>query len=400
MIELEHSPLGGSGAYRFMTCAGSFLLHKALLENDEFEDSPSDFARLGTAAHELCALCLSERREPYEYIGKDFDGYVVGAPDGINLDAVTAYFNECMDIRENQGCELIEASIHLPHLHPLLKGTVDFGFYNARGIWLRDYKNGEGVGVAPTMNRQLLYYAFLMIEDTVALRNARRDLPVSLGIVQPNFYGLHEPSPSWMTTVGFVLDWGHKELLPQMHKLTVTQDVEESDFVPGNHCQFCSVLLDCPKMQKAFLDYANASEDIAAMLTDKEIDEFYSRRDSARRFMTALEKVAYARLVSGVNLTSAKLVERKVNREWKADAETALRDVFGEKAFEPAKIKSPAQIEKLSSRGKEMALEYGYKPESAGLSLAPATDPRPAAKPAMNAEVFSKFQGNYQDQGF
>jgi hypothetical protein len=39
-------------------------------------------------------------------------------------------------------------------------------------------------------------------------------MPVSLGIVQPNFYGVFEAPDVWETTVGFVLDWGNNELLP------------------------------------------------------------------------------------------------------------------------------------------------------------------------------------------
>ena len=51
MIELEHSPLGGSAAHRFMTCAGSFLVQRSQIENDEFENVETEWAKLGTAAH-------------------------------------------------------------------------------------------------------------------------------------------------------------------------------------------------------------------------------------------------------------------------------------------------------------------------------------------------------------
>ena len=73
---------------------------------------------------------------------------------------------------------------------------------------------------------------------------------------------------------------------------------------------------------------------------------------------------------------------------------------FGDAAFTSPEIKSPAQIEKLSSRGKELALEYGYKPESAGLSVAPLSDPRPEAKPRTNANVFEGHSTTFEDAGF
>jgi hypothetical protein len=95
-------------------------------------------------------------------------------------------------------------------------------------------------------------------------------------------------------------------------------------------------------------------------------------REQARRFMKALETTVHHRLVGGSKIPSAKLVEKKVNRVWKPGAAAALQAAFGDKAFTVPEVKSPAQIEKLSSRGKELALEYGYKPESRhGLSVAP-----------------------------
>ena len=405
MFDLEHSPLGGSAAHRFMTCAGSFLTHRAQLESGEFESIESEFASLGTAAHELAALSLVECKEPYEYLGEKFGDYVAGWPEGISLDAVQVYFNECMSIlsdhHDPEATILIERTIHLPKVHPLLRGTVDFGFRSlACGVFLRDYKNGEGIAVAAPGNRQLLYYAFLMIMADAKLRDGPRDLPVNLGIVQPNFYGVFEEAVPWITTLGYVMDWGHNELLPCMNSLMVPQDIDESDFVPGEHCQFCPVLLDCPKMQRAFQEYVEGSEDFVTMLTDQELDHLYGQRELARRFMTALEQTVRARMIAGSTIASAKLVEKRVSRVWRPGAQAALVKAFGAEAFKPKEIKSPAQIEKLSSRGKEMTLEYGYKPESAALTIAPLSDPRPEAKPRTNAAVYEGFSQTPEQMGF
>lgn len=410
MIELEHSPLGGSAAHRFMNCEGSFLLQREEIEAGTFENIESEYAKLGTAAHELGAKAIAADTEPYEFLGEEFGGYLAGWPGGISLDAVQVYFSECMGIlarRKEQGHILLEETIHLPEIHPLLRGTVDFGFWShTDGIFLRDYKNGEGIGVSAPMNKQLLYYAFLMIEEM------RRkviggfdpefcaDMPVSLGIVQPNFYGVFEAPDVWETTVGFVLDWGNNELLPRMNSLMEMSGYLEDSFKPGTHCQFCPVLIDCPKMQQAFQEYAQADEEFAMMLSDADLDRFYAMREQARRFMNVLETTVHHRLIGGSKIPSAKLVEKKVARVWRPGAQAALEAAFGTQAKKPAEIKSPAQIEKLSSRGKEMALEWGYKPESAGLSVAPLTDPRPEAKPKTNAQVFEGHAQSFEDAGF
>lgn len=410
MIELEHSPLGGSAAHRFMNCDGSFLLQREQIEAGQFENIETEWAKLGTAAHELGATCLKQEREPFEFIGEDFNGYKAGWPDGINLDGVTVYVNECQRIsrdicRYNGFACLIEDTIHLPDFHPLFKGTVDFGVaHRQHGIFVRDYKNGEGIGVRAVGNKQLLYYGALMI---LKLKGDGHVLPdgmkVSLGIVQPNFYGIFEEPDIWEVTVKQVLDWAHNELLPRMHALTeVTREMwfDDERFRPGDWCQFCPVLLDCPKMQAAFIEYANAEEEFITMLTDSELDHFWSIRDQARRFQKALEQTVHHRLVGGASIPSAKLVEKRVNRVWKPGAAAALKAAFGEKAFTTPEIKTPAQIEKLSSQGKALALEYGYKPEAAGFSVAPRDDPRPEAKPKGNADVFAAFAQTPAEAGF
>lgn len=408
MIELEHSPLGGSSAARFMACAGSFQLHRDQLEEGTFEDVPSEFAKLGVAAHALAAKCLEERTEPYEYLGEDFGDeftpYRAGWEGEINLDAVQVYFNDCMkilDAADGKGATLIEKTIKLPEFHPLLKGTVDFGWWSkTKGVWLRDYKNGEGVGVAAVNNTQLLYYAALMILSNAYLRESgSRDLPVNLGIVQPNFYGMYEDPEVWITTLGYVVDWFHNELLPRMVALTETRDVGDEDFVSGTHCQFCPVMLECPTMQRAFEAYAAGSEDFITMLSNEEIDAYYAKREDARRFMKALENVAHARMIAGGTITSAKLVEKQTARVWKPGGTAAIQAAFGDKAWAPRKVLSPAAVEKLSSRGKELALEYGYKPDSSGLVIAPLSDRRPEAKRS-NSGTFAHFEQPAEDLGW
>jgi hypothetical protein len=191
MIELEHSPLGGSAAHRFMTCIASFLLQREEIQNGTFEDVPSEFAALGVAAHELGAVCLTEGREPYEFLSEEFNGYRAGWEAKSTSTRCTVYFNDCMKILDATASRprelLIERTIHLPEIHPLFKGTVDFGVLSPTRLWLRDYKNGEGIGVAAPNNKQLLYYAALMIRENPHWQEIPRDMPVSLGIVPAEF---------------------------------------------------------------------------------------------------------------------------------------------------------------------------------------------------------------------
>ena len=61
-----HSPLGGSGAYRWMPCPGSVRVSQGV------EDPESEYAALGTAAHALAAHCLLGDYDAWSMIGEWF----------------------------------------------------------------------------------------------------------------------------------------------------------------------------------------------------------------------------------------------------------------------------------------------------------------------------------------
>lgn len=407
MIELEHSPLGGSGATRWLTCGASFLLQRLLMLAGEYEAPPSSiFADKGTAAHELGAVCLAEAKEPFEFIGQKFGEYEVH-PNDLDPDAVAVYVATCEAIAAeggDDGFTLVEQTLHLYDIHPLFKGTVDFAHWRFQvdpGLWLVDYKNGEGVGVIPHGNKQLLYYALLLVLKFEEFQAMPREFPVHLGIVQPNYWGIFDEPQFWTTTLGEVYDFGVQVLLPAMYKLfdDKREMLPVDEFVSGDHCQFCPVMLDCPKLRSAFETFANG-DDFAAMLTNQELSNLYAMRDDARRFGNELEKVVFARKLAGNDIPSAKLVEKMVHRVWRSGAEEAAKARFKENAYDPPKMKSPAKMEKLSSDGKAFALEWGFKPESDRLTVAPIGDRRPEVVPPSNAEVFKEFAYNLEDLGW
>jgi hypothetical protein len=136
------------------------------------------------------------------------------------------------------------------------------------------------------------------------------------------------------------------------------------------------------------------------MLSNAELDYLYSQREYAKRFIKRLEEVVFARKITGADIPSAKLVNKQISRVWKPGAEAAIKAKFGEKAYKPAEILSPAGIEKLSSEGKAMALEWGYKPESDTLTIAPLSDRRPEAKPRTNETVFAKHAQTPEEAGW
>ena len=64
MVELpEHSPLGGSGASRWIKCPGS------VSNSEGCVDEESEFAKEGTVAHKLEECCLLGNYDAWESMG-------------------------------------------------------------------------------------------------------------------------------------------------------------------------------------------------------------------------------------------------------------------------------------------------------------------------------------------
>jgi hypothetical protein len=128
---------------------------------------PSEFAALGVGLRTSLAPRRLRRAWSPSNISREFNGYRAGWRRGNRTSTrCNVYFTECMkilDARRSPGrLRRSNRQFKLPEVHPLFRGTVDFGYLveNA-GRFLRDYKNGEGIGVEAPNNRQLLYYAAL-----------------------------------------------------------------------------------------------------------------------------------------------------------------------------------------------------------------------------------------------
>jgi hypothetical protein len=184
----------------------------------------SEYAKLGTAAHELGAMCILQEREPYEFMGWEIGGYIVGNPDGIDPDAVAIYVAECERInpRDGKGIVTSKRRCTIPTMHPLLKGTVDFGYVRRSSCTCATTRTAK---VSASRRRAISKCSTMGSLQALEhpLRSAGpRKRTVTLGIVQPNFYGIFEAPDVWETDLGTVLDYGHDVLLPRMNALMST----------------------------------------------------------------------------------------------------------------------------------------------------------------------------------
>jgi hypothetical protein len=64
---------------------------------------------------------------------------------------------------------------------------------------------------------------------------------------------------------------------------------------------------------------------------------------------------------------------------------------FGDDAYNPKELKSPAEIDKIGPEGKKFTKEYAYSPDT-GYTVASAGDKRVEAKVLRAADAFAHYR--------
>ena len=363
-----HSPLGGSGAYRWIPCPGSVALCYGA-DTSEFESD--EFSLPGQQAHKLAEICLNRGHDAWQYLREDT---VVGKE---MADAVQVYLNiiRTRYTGRNQGNSWVELQFTCSDLHEHYRGTADFVYHDeiARALHIWDYKHGAGIMVEVAENPQLMYYGagvltyldlWPKVEDVI------------LHVSQPRGHHFDGPNRSWSIRTLDLEKWLDDTLLPAMDKALEP----DAALASGEHCRFCPARgLACPQIAKDFDELETLmatldSKGSAAKLSNKDTGRFLALFEVAKIAGKAIGKSAYARLEAGKKIPGWKLVKGRSNRTWKDDAEEAIKAEFGDAAYTEPALKSPAQIEALP-KGEAMTARHAFKPD-AGLKLAQDKDSR------------------------
>ena len=181
MTPTGHSPLGFSGAERYMNCPGSVALI-ASLGPGEGEGDP-EYRVAGTAAHAAWAWCLKDGKDAWEATEQEWEGYTLTAEDlaagQVYLDDARARIKAVPVEHKASAIVLIEKQFHAPDIHELAWGTIDLGLVAGFYCEITDYKHGEGIFVDAVENPQLMGYACLVLAKFPFIKHFK------LRIVQP-----------------------------------------------------------------------------------------------------------------------------------------------------------------------------------------------------------------------
>ena len=371
-----HSPMGASVSKQFIACPGSVKLRQRFRDKDD----SSIYADEGSAAHAVIERCLLQGLEAWEVAGEPIEfGKFKGTIDTTMADSVQMFLDQ---VRPETPKAMRETHISDPSFHQNFYGTVDHAdMPTDRLLIVTDFKYGAGIAVDVIDNTQLLYYAWGIV------RHFKLDvakLSVKMRIVQPRAFHPDGPVREWTIVGPALARWANEILHPAMVRAEWDDTLN-----PGPHCRFC-INAHCPALQSMFgAAYQRTGLD-AAGLDDATLGKEYQRIEAVKMYISGIQKQVTQRVTNGKTIPGAKLVHASNDRIFKDGALDVLQKHFGSAVFLPPTIKSPAQIEKLGPKAKELVKEWAHKP-TGGLMAVPETDRRAGIKMPSASETFKGF---------
>ena len=360
----EHAVLSASGSHRWLNCTPSARLEL------EFENTGSEAAREGTAAHALCehklkrALHMRSRRPASDYDSDEME------------ECTDAYVDFVMEQYETakQVCEdpviLIEQRLDFSCYVPDGFGTGDCLIVASPRLHVIDFKYGLGVLVDAYQNPQMMLYALGSLRIFDCLYDITE---VAMTIYQPR----RENVSTWTISVDELREWAETTLKPKADLAFKG----EGEYTPGSWCQFCRAAVKCRARAEAKLELARFEFAQPPLLTDEDIEEILGKLDDLTKW--ANEIVAYAQdaaINHGKEWSGFKLVESRTNRKYTdedavahAAAAAGYHDIY-RKSLIPI-----TEMEKLMGKQTFKEVLGGLVIKPAGRpTLVPASDKRPA----------------------
>ncbi|CDM68574.1 DUF2800 domain-containing protein [Clostridium perfringens] len=360
----DHAVLSASGSHRWLNCLPSARLEL------EFENSESNVAAEGTAAHALCehklkkALHMRSKRPVSVYNTDEMEEH---------SDAYVEFVMEQLELAK-QSCTdpliLIEQRLDFSCYVPQGFGTGDCIIIGDKKLHIIDFKYGMGVLVDAVDNPQMKLYALGALEIYDSLYDIEE---VSMTIFQPR----RENVSTWTIPVKELKDWAENELKPKAKKAYEG----EGDYLPGEWCTFCRAAVKCRARAEEKLKLAQMEFKLPPLLTDSEIEEVLSKLSDLTKW--ANEIIAYATDAAvnhGKEWSGFKVVQGRSVRKYKdeeAVAEAAKAN--GYKDIYRHSLITLTEMQKLMGKTKFEEILGGliHKPPGKP-TLVPFSDKRPA----------------------
>lgn len=360
----DHAVLSASGSHRWLNCLPSARLEL------EFENSESNAAVEGIAAHALCehklkkALHMRSKPPVSVYNSDEMEEH---------SDAYVEFVMEQLELAK-QSCTdpliLIEQHLDFSCYVPQGFGTGDCIIIADKKLHIIDFKYGMGVLVGAVDNPQMKLYALGALEIYDSLYDIKE---VSMTIFQPR----RENVSTLTIRVEALKDWAEKELKPKAKKAYDG----EGEYLSGEWCTFCRAAVKCRARAEEKLKLAQSEFKLPPLLKDSEIEEVLSKLSDLTKW--ANEIIAYATDAAvnhGKEWHGFKVVEGRSVRKYKdEDAVAKVAKANGYKDIFRQSLITLTEMERLMGKSKfeKILGDLIYKPPGK-LILVPLSDKRPA----------------------
>lgn len=360
----DHAVLSASGSHRWLNCTPSARLEL------EFENTGSEAAREGTAAHALCehklkrALHMRSRRPVSDYDSDEME------------ECTDAYVDFVMEQYEaaKQVCEdpviLIEQRLDFSCYVPDGFGTGDCLIISDDRLHIIDFKYGMGVLVEAEGNPQMKLYALGALAVYDALYDIRE---VSMTIFQPR----RENVSTWAIPVEDLKAWAENELKP---RAKMAYD-GEGEYLPGEWCTFCRAAVRCRARAEEKLKLAQTEFRMPPLLTDAEIEDILAVLPDLTEWANEIAAYALdAALNHGKEWNGFKVVEGRSVRKYRdeeavaeAAKEAGYKDIYRQSLI------PLTEMQRLMGKDKFEEILGGLITKAPGRpTLVPKSDRRPA----------------------
>lgn len=360
----DHAVLSASGSHRWLNCTPSARLEL------EFENTGSEAAREGTAAHALCehklkrALHIRSRRPVSDYDSDEME------------ECTDAYAEFVMEQYEaaKQVCKdpvvLIEQRLDFSCYVPDGFGTGDCLIISDDRLHIIDFKYGMGVLVEAEDNPQMKLYALGALAVYDALYDIRE---VSMTIFQPR----RENVSTWTVSVEDLKAWAENELKPRAKKAYDG----EGEYLPGEWCTFCRAAVRCRARAEEKLRLAQTEFRMPPLLTDAEIEEILAVLPDLTKWANEIAAYALdAALNHGKEWNGFKVVEGRSVRKYRDEAAVAeAAKEAGYKDIYRQSLIPLTEMQRLMGKDKFEEVLGGLITKAPGRpTLVPKSDKRPA----------------------
>ena len=374
----EHAVLSASGSHRWLNCTPSARLEL------EFENTGSEAAREGTAAHALCehklkrALHMRSRRPASDYDSDEME------------ECTDAYVDFVMEQYEaaKQVCEdpviLIEQRLDFSCYVPDGFGTGDCLIISDDRLHIIDFKYGMGVLVEAEGNPQMKLYALGALAVYDALYDIRE---VSMTIFQPR----RENVSTWTIPVEDLKAWAENELKP---RAKMAYD-GEGEYLPGEWCTFCRAAVRCRARAEEKLKLAQTEFRMPPLLTDAEIEDILAVLPDLTKWANEIAAYALdAALNHGKEWNGFKVVEGRSVRKYRDEAAVAeAAKVAGYKDIYRQSLIPLTEMQRLMGKDKFEEILGGLITKAPGRpTLVPKSDKRPAMNVSNAINEFNEIK--------